>query len=290
MNEAERLRDLLDGSMDPSELEIYNEYYKLAERIYGREALDEMGISIPIPEVNTIEQNGSSEFTHDVILPTPKDKEKDEVSNIDKKSKNKRRKYVFLVGILGLIIVSANIIVGINSIVDLCEDEEPLGEIEFRSILQVNGNTMTVFWTVENATINETYTIAWDISQNGSQELVESDQIVLKANNNTFTTLRSVTVQTEPYAYSSKLLDQNGTIIATESGSYDSSESSTLGTLESSKLCEDNPRLKWNEIMNYQELDDVKAWGQTGDGEIIDGMLLMIFAFISLFGLTKKKK
>ena len=50
MNEAERLRDLLDGSMDPSELEAYKEYYKLAERIYGREALDEMGISTPIDD------------------------------------------------------------------------------------------------------------------------------------------------------------------------------------------------------------------------------------------------
>ena len=40
MNEGERLRELLDGSMDPSELESYQEYYKLAERVYGREALD----------------------------------------------------------------------------------------------------------------------------------------------------------------------------------------------------------------------------------------------------------
>ena len=47
MNEAQKLRDLLDGSMDPSELESYKEYYKLAERIYGREALDEIGISSP---------------------------------------------------------------------------------------------------------------------------------------------------------------------------------------------------------------------------------------------------
>nr|ANV80113.1 hypothetical protein [uncultured Candidatus Thalassoarchaea sp.] len=32
MNEGERLRELLDGSMDPSELENYNEFYRLAER------------------------------------------------------------------------------------------------------------------------------------------------------------------------------------------------------------------------------------------------------------------
>ena len=70
-------------------------------------------------------------------------------------------------------------------------------------------------------------------------------------------------------------------------GDYDSSQITALGTLESSKLCEDNTRLKWNEIMNYE---DVNSWGQAGDGEIIDGMLLMIFTFISIFGLTKKKR
>lgn len=287
MNEAERLRDLLDGSMDPSELEIYEEYYKLAERIYGREALDEMGISTPVEVDEIVEQVGNSEFTHDVIMPTPikEIKEKDENTE---NPKNKRRKFVFLAGILGLIIISANIVVGINSIVDLCEDEETMGEIEFRSTPQVNENTLTIYWTVENTTANQTYTITWDISQNGSQELVESGELFWIANSNSFSTSTSVTVQTEPYAYSSKLLDENGTIIATTNGNYVSSEINTLATIESSKLCEDNPRLKWNEIMNYDDVS-LDAWGQTGDGEIIDGMLLMIFAFISLFGLTKKK-
>ena len=287
MNEAERLRDLLDGSMDPSELEAYKEYYKLAERIYGREALDEMGISTPIDDEVVIESVGSSEFTHDVILPTPINDEKEEENNSDKELKSKRRKFVFLVGMIGLIIVSSNIIVGINSIVDLCEDEEPMGEIEFKAIHQVNDNTITIYWTVKNTTLDSQYTITWDVSQNGSQELVESSEFIWTANGESFTHLVSVTVQTEPYAYSSNLLDQNGTILASVNGDYDSSQITALGILESSKLCEDNTRLKWNEIMNYE---DVNSWGQAGDGEIIDGMLLMIFTFISLFGLTKKKR
>lgn len=287
MNEAERLRDLLDGSMDPSELEAYKEYYKLAERIYGREALDEMGISTPIDDEVVTESVGSSEFTHDVILPTPIYEEKEEENNSNKELKSKRRKFVFLVGMIGLIIVSSNIIVGINSIVDLCEDEEPMGEIEFKAIHQVNDNTITIYWTVKNTTLDSQYTITWDVSQNGSQELVESSELIWTANGESFTHLVSVTVQTEPYAYSSNLLDENGTILASVNGDYDSSQITALGTLESSKLCEDNTRLKWNEIMNYE---DVNSWGQAGDGEIIDGMLLMIFTFISLFGLTKKKR
>jgi len=76
MNEAERLRDLLDGSMDPSELESYKEYYKLAERIYGSEALDEIGIISPKEVEEKLEPLGNSEFTHDVILPSPKPESK----------------------------------------------------------------------------------------------------------------------------------------------------------------------------------------------------------------------
>jgi hypothetical protein len=57
MNEGERLRELLDGSMDPSELENYDEFYRLAERIYGREALDEMGITTPEEIEEEKEQN-----------------------------------------------------------------------------------------------------------------------------------------------------------------------------------------------------------------------------------------
>jgi len=59
-----------------------------------------------------------------------------------------------------------------------------------------------------------------------------------------------------------------------------------MSTIQTTKLCEDNPRLKLTEIGNYKNID---SWGQVGEGEIIDGMLLMIFAFISLFGMTKKK-
>lgn len=287
MNEAERLRDLLDGSMDPSELETYREYYKLAERIYGREALDEMGISTPKEAEKTVEPVvGSNEFTHDVILPIPKPEVPDEKLG-DEGEKQKRRKIVLFVGIVGLILVSSNIVLGINSVVDLCEDEEPMGEVEFRGTHQVNGNTITIFWTVMNTTIDERYTITWDISQNGSQELVESGEINWTANGNSFSHSTSTNVQVEPYAYASSLLDQNGTIIATLSGHYPNSEINTMGTIESTKLCEDNPKLKLNEIMNYE---DINSWGPEGEGEIIDGMLLMIFTFMSLLGLTKKRK
>jgi hypothetical protein len=285
MNEAQRLRDLLDGSMDPSELESYKEYYKLAERIYGREALDEIGISSPQEVEENQAPTGNSEFTHDVILPEPKS-EIIENQIQQKEIKSKRRVLVLIVGMIGLILVSTNIAVGVNSIVDLCEDEDPMGEIEFRAQHQVNGNTITIFWTVTNTTIDSQYSIKWDVSQNGSQELVGSGEINWTANGESFSHSNMTTVQIEPYAYSSTLFGENETVIATVSGSHSSSEVSSMSTIESSNLCEDNPKLKLSEIMNY---DDINSWESQGEGDIIDGMLLMLFTFIFLFGLTKKK-
>ena len=193
---------------------------------------------------------------------------------------------VLIVGMIGLILVSTNIAVGVNSIVDLCEDEDPMGEIEFRAQHQVNGNTITIFWTVTNTTIDSQYSIKWDVSQNGSQELVGSGEINWTANGESFSHSNMTTVQIEPYAYSSTLFGENETVIATVSGSHSSSEVSSMSTIESSKLCEDNPKLKLSEIMNY---DDINSWESQGEGDIIDGMLLMLFTFIFLFGLTKKK-
>ena len=184
-------------------------------------------------------------------------------------------------------LVSSNIVIGIDAIspISLCEDMEAIGEIEFTNIEQVDGNSLTIFWTVKNVTIGENYTITWDISQNGSQELVDSGNFSWQANGNTFTHLKTVTVQTEPYAWSSNLLDENMSIILTTEGDYTSSDVNTMSIIESGKLCEDNPKLKLSEVMNYQELD---AWGPSGEGDMLDGMLVVIFSLISLFGIRKR--
>jgi hypothetical protein len=285
MNEGERLRELLDGSMDPSELESYSEYYKLAERIYGREALDEMGISTPEEIEEEKIQNGNSEFTHDVILPTSKkESEVKDIINLD--DRPKRRLFLTVIGVIGLLLVSSNIVVGIDTIIPLCEDLEPIGEIEFNDLEQVNGSTLTIFWTVKNITKGQNYTIVWDISQNGSQELVDSGSIKIYANGDIFTHLESFNVQTEPYSWTSKLLDENMTIISTTNGDYSSSQISTMSILESSKTCEENPKLKISEIFDYDDLD---SWTEKGDGDMIDGMLIMTLSFITLLGLRKKK-
>ena len=287
MNEGERLRELLDGSMDPSELENYNEFYRLAERIYGREALDEMGITTPEEIEKEKEQNGSSEFTHDVILPSPKADYPEEEINIQRRNP-KRRLLLTIIGVIGLLLVSSNIAVGINSIipVELCEDTEAPGDIGFEATQTVNGTTFTIIWSMDNLTINRNYTITWDISQNGSQELVDSGSYTWFATGNVHIHLKSVNVQTEPYAWSAELLDENLTIISTTNGDYSSSGVTTMSIIETVKKCEDNPKLKLGEITDYKNLD---SWTQTGDGDMLDGMLIMTLSFISLLGLRKKK-
>ena len=287
MNEGERLRELLDGSMDPSELESYSQYYKLAERIYGREALDEMGITTPEEIEKEKEQNGSSEFTHDVILPSPKADSPEEEINIQRRNP-KRRLLLTIIGVIGLLLVSSNIAVGINSIipVELCEDTEAPGDIGFEATQTVNGTTFTIIWSMDNLTINQNYTITWDISQNGSQELVDSGSYTWFATGNVHIHLKSVNVQTEPYAWSAELLDENLTIISTTNGDYSSSGVTTMSIIETVKKCEDNPKLKLGEITDYKNLD---SWTQTGDGDMLDGMLIMTLSFISLLGLRKKK-
>ena len=287
MNEGERLRELLDGSMDPSELENYNEFYRLAERIYGREALDEMGITTPEEIEKEKEQNGSSEFTHDVILPSPKADSPEEEINIQRRNP-KRRLLLTIIGVIGLLLVSSNIAVGINSIipVELCEDTEAPGDIGFEATQTVNGTTFTIIWSMDNLTINQNYTITWDISQNGSQELVDCGSHTWFATGNVHIHLKSVNVQTEPYAWSAELLDENLTIISTTNGDYSSSGVTTMSIIETVKKCEDNPKLKLGEITDYKNLD---SWTQTGDGDMLDGMLIITLSFISLLGLRKKK-
>ena len=84
MSDAERVKGLLDGSMNPSELEDDPELYALAERIYGREALEEMGVTAPIrppeviPEVHTNGNNFEVEL--------PEHAEEDELSEVRPKS------------------------------------------------------------------------------------------------------------------------------------------------------------------------------------------------------------
>ena len=68
MVDSDAVKRLLEGDIEPSEIEDDPALYSMAERIYGREALEEMGVFAP--EVETPEMTPDyGEISDDVSLP-----------------------------------------------------------------------------------------------------------------------------------------------------------------------------------------------------------------------------
>ena len=64
----DEVKRLLDGEVDPEGLEINSELYEMAESIYGREALEQMGIDAPArPSDSIVQPNGNAK--HEVQMP-----------------------------------------------------------------------------------------------------------------------------------------------------------------------------------------------------------------------------
>jgi len=153
MSDSERVKGLLDGSMDPAELEGDDELYALAERIYGREALEEMGVSIPEYPAENIPQLFQNGDDMDVELPEIEDS----VADIDAGPRGTRqRKLVFLVGLIGMSLVGMNVAIGIGQYFDLCVDDlepDPLG---FTVTANEQNGSLYITWTVTNLNLSAT--------------------------------------------------------------------------------------------------------------------------------------
>ena len=68
MSSPEAIRRLLEGVIDPVEIEDDTNLYSMAERIYGSEALEEMGVSPP--ELDDLEhETGLGLIPNDITLP-----------------------------------------------------------------------------------------------------------------------------------------------------------------------------------------------------------------------------
>ena len=99
MSKVEKVKQLLDGTLDPAELELDADMYSMAERIYGREALEEMGVSAP-------------ERGPDTII---------EAVNVSLKSERDWFRGLLLIsGLLGLLTVLYNTFFGIGEIYEFC--------------------------------------------------------------------------------------------------------------------------------------------------------------------------
>ena len=286
MSDAERVKGLLDGSMDPSELEDDPELYALAERIYGREALEEMGVTAPvrppevIPEVHSIGNN------HDVEL--PEHVEEFELPEASSKSSflPSRRRVMLMAGVVGLVLVGVNVAVGLGQYLSLCEDQLEQPPLSFTSTSNWQNDTFYITWTTSNLNSSVDYSIHWSLSQNGSVEHVDSGWFNWTGST-TMVHSENRPTTTPPWCYISTLYSEGAEIAQSNDCSGNSSGVSALAEMSDIEmLCEDNTRLLWDEADEYKSID---SWAPAGEGGLLDGALLMLFGLISMSGAFRRK-
>ena len=190
-------------------------------------------------------------------------------------------------------LVGMNVAVGIGQYFDLCVDDlepDPLG---FTVTANEQNGSLYITWTVTNLNLSANYSIQWSISQNGSSELVDEGYFNwttdMQQSSMAHTEHRAVT--TPPWCYITSLHEE-GVKISDDTSSNgcvgNSSSASSLATISPvPSLCEDNTRLLWNEVSNYESID---SWAASGSGDLLDGALLMLFGILTLFGLFSKKQ
>ena len=280
MDASERIKGVLDGSIQPSEISGDQELYYMAERIYGRDALENMGVEPPVkpPELGVVSVNGNG----GVQIPNS------EVSKgleNNQKIKAKRRRIVIpLIMFLCLIISSYNVSFGLGSVITLCSEEEAIQELEMdtSSHLSENG-TLYIVWNMYGLNNYSEYVLEWSVSQNGSSNVVEDGISTWNLSESARITSFNWKIDYPPYSYLS-ILSQDGVPVAWSNSSGGQvitvlSESGQQGT-----HCDDNTRLIWAE---YSNLESKEAWGEAGTGDIIDGALIMLF--VGMFLITVRK-
>jgi len=279
MEDSDKIKGVLDGTIDPSEISGDKKLYSMAERIYGREALEDMGVEPPVepPESGIKAMNGNG----GVEIPI-----KDSVGTVNLGSQKKPRRRVVLPLIMFtlLTISGFNVVVGIGTVLPICEDEPPEQELEFSSSAQLQNNTLFIVWKMTGLNNGSSYTIEWQVSQNGSAEIVDTGNSTWVSDNDPVRfDNRNWYVDAPPYSYLSTLYEDD-LIVAFSNGSGDSI---TTLSEEADRVsyCESNTRLIWTE---YQDFENKDAWGESGTGEIADGAMMMLFALMMIITARKR--
>jgi hypothetical protein len=109
MPNPEAVRRLLEGEIDPAEIEDDPVLYSMAERIYGSEALEEMGVLAPQIGIEKEELEFGS-ITDDISLPDFVPQLPD--LKFAKGSGKGRRLFTLLIGLLGTIGTLINNLIG----------------------------------------------------------------------------------------------------------------------------------------------------------------------------------
>ncbi|MEC9147035.1 MAG: hypothetical protein VX660_04855 [Candidatus Thermoplasmatota archaeon] len=279
MEDSDRIKGVLDGTIGPSEISGDKKLYSMAERIYGREALEDMGVEPPVepPESGIKAMNGNG----GVEIPI-----KDSVGtvNLGFQKKPRRRVVLPLIMFTLLSISGFNVVVGIGTVLPICEDEHPEQELEFSSSAQLQNNTLFIVWKMTGLNNGSSYTIEWQVSQNGSAEIVDTGNSTWVSDNDPVRfDNRNWYIDAPPYSYLSTLYEDD-LIVAFSNGSGDS-----ITTLSDEanwvSYCDSNTRLIWTE---YQDFENKDAWGESGTGEIADGAMMMLFALMMIITARKR--
>ena len=137
MPDSDAVRRLLEGDIDPVEIEQDPELYSMAERIYGSEALEEMGVHPPeIGEAS--EEVDFGLISDDITLPDFIPDLPDLKTGTDRKS---RRWGVVFFGFCGLAGTIFNMVIGVGAI--LCS----IGIANMREICSEDYSQTKVVWT-----------------------------------------------------------------------------------------------------------------------------------------------
>jgi len=139
MPDPEAVRRLLEGDIDPVEIEDDAALYSMAERIYGSEALEELGVQAPeIGSLESVEDFGL--ISEDVSLPDflP---DISEMKGMDVGVRSRRRWFVFLTGFFGIVVTIFNMAIGMGAA--LCN----VGVANMRQICSDDYGQTKVVWT-----------------------------------------------------------------------------------------------------------------------------------------------
>lgn len=138
------IKNLLDGTLNPENLEDNPELYEMAESIYGREVLEQMGVEAPErPSESIVQPNGDAK--HEVQMPIVPIAPPERIPEIPKS----RRWGLFVFTTIAIILIMTNLVVGFGSFIPLCDEPDSETNCEDKLILSEIANYQSPnSWTV----------------------------------------------------------------------------------------------------------------------------------------------
>ncbi len=138
------IKNLLDGTLNPENLEDNPELYEMAESIYGREVLEQMGVEAPErPSESIVQPNGDAK--HEVQMPIVPIAPPERIPENPKS----RRWGLFVFTTIAIILIMTNLVVGFGSFIPLCDEPDSETNCEDKLILSEIANYQSPnSWTI----------------------------------------------------------------------------------------------------------------------------------------------